>query len=76
MQTLFDRYFDALPTGSLEETTIYTMKVHRKSLEGHFGKSQLVESIDLVALQGYIDKRSNDPGLAGSCRRPRSGKKS
>jgi hypothetical protein len=65
LQALFDRYFDALPTGGLEETTIYTMKVHRKSLEGHFGKSKLVEAIDLVALQGYIDKRSNDPGRGG-----------
>jgi integrase len=65
LQVLFDRYFAALPTGSLEESTIYTMKVHRKSLEGHFGKSKLVESIDLLALQSYIDKRSNDPGLGG-----------
>lgn len=65
LQTLFDRYFDALPFGSLEESTIYTMKVHRKSLEGFFGKSKLAESIDLVALQGYIDKRSKDPGRGG-----------
>jgi integrase len=65
LQVLFDRYFQALPTGSLEVSTIYTMKVHRKSLEAHFGKSKLVESIDLIALQGYIDKRSNDRGLAG-----------
>jgi integrase len=41
------------------------MRVHRNWLEGHFGKSKLVESVDLLALQGYIDKRSNDPGLAG-----------
>ncbi len=51
--------------GSLEETTIATMKVHRKSLESYFGKSTLIESIDLVALQGYIEKRSRDRGLAG-----------
>jgi integrase len=66
LKVLFDRYFNALPTGSLEESTIYTMNVHRRSLEGHFGKSTLVESIDLVALQEYIDKRSRDPGLAGT----------
>jgi integrase len=66
LKTLFDRYFAALPAGSLEATTIYTMNVHRRSLEGHFGKSQLVESIDIVALQQYIDKRSRDPGLAGT----------
>jgi hypothetical protein len=65
LQTLFDRYFEALPTGSLEQSTIYTMRVHRNWLEGHFGKLRLVESIDLLVLQGYIDKRSNDEGLAG-----------
>ena len=66
LKALFDRYFHALPTGSLEKSTIYTMKVHRRSLEGHFGKSKLVESIDPVALQEYIDKRSSDPGHAGT----------
>lgn len=66
LTALFDRYFDALPAGSLEESTIYTMGVHRRWLEGYFGKSMLPESIDLVGLQGYIDKRSRDPGLAGT----------
>ena len=65
LKVLFDKYFAALPMGSLEETTIATMKVHRKSLESYFGKSALIESIDLVALQGYIEKRSRDRGLAG-----------
>jgi hypothetical protein len=65
LKILFDRYLAALPKGSLEETNIVTMKVHRKSLEGYFGKSKLVESIDLVALQRYIEKRSKDRGLAG-----------
>jgi integrase len=66
LKVLFDRYLAALPTGSLEESTISTMNVHRRTLEDHFGKSKLVESIDLVALQGYIAKRSNDRGLSGS----------
>jgi hypothetical protein len=52
LKILFDRYFAALPKGSLEETAIVTMKVHRKSLEGYFGKSKLIESIDLVACRG------------------------
>jgi integrase len=65
LRELFDQYFAALPSGNLEDTTIYTMKVHRRSLEGYYGKSKLVESIDLVALQGYIAKRANDRGLNG-----------
>ena len=45
------------------------MKVHRRSLESHFGKSKLVESIDVVALQGYIAKRSNDRDWPARSRR-------
>lgn len=65
LKDLFDKYFAALPTGSLEESTIYTMKVHRKTLEAHFGKSKLVETMDLPALQEFIVKRSMDQGLNG-----------
>jgi integrase len=66
VKALFDKYYKALPKGSLEESTIATIDVHRKWLESYFGKSALVESIDVVALQGYIEKRSNDSGLNGS----------
>jgi integrase len=62
LKALFDKYFAAMPKGSLEETTIATMKVHRKWLESYFGKSARVESIDLIALQGYIESRSKDSG--------------
>ena len=60
LKELFEKYFNSLPVGSLEESTVYTMKVHRKSLEAHFGKSKIVDSIDLKALQEYITKRSKD----------------
>jgi hypothetical protein len=41
------------------------MKVHRKSLEAHFGRSRVVNSIDLIALQEFVDKRAKDRGLTG-----------
>jgi integrase len=65
LKALFDKYFKALPKGSLEETTIATIHIHRKWLESYFGKLARVESIDVVALQGYIEKRSRDSGLNG-----------
>ena len=65
LRELFNLYFVALPSGNLEVTTISTMEVHQRTLEAYFGKSKLVESIDVVALQGYIAKRSTDRGLAG-----------
>lgn len=62
---LFERYFASLPEGNLEQSTIDTMKVHRRSLESHFGKKKNLHAIDLDAVQGYIDKRSRDRGLCG-----------
>jgi integrase len=57
---LFTQYFAALPHGSLEASTIYTMGIHRKSLEKHFGK-RLVESIDHGVLQAYVKSRAVEP---------------
>jgi integrase len=56
LKDLFEAYFSALPDGSLEESTIYTIGIHRKRLEGHFGR-KLVEGIDHAALQGYVKSR-------------------
>lgn len=66
LKGLFEKYFKSLPTGSLEESTIDTINVHRRSLEEFFGGSKIVESIDLPALQEFIAKRSRDRGLNGS----------
>ena len=65
IKTLFDEYFESLPAGSLEDSTIEGMKVHRKLLETHFGKSLELRSLTLTGLQGYIEKRSRDRGLKG-----------
>jgi hypothetical protein len=56
VKELFNNYFDALPHGSLEKSTIYTMGIHRKSLERHFGERP-VDPIDHLALQEYIKAR-------------------
>ena len=56
LHELFTKYFSALPCGSLEESTIYTMGIHRKSLEGFIGR-RLVESIDHLTLQEYVKSR-------------------
>ena len=40
------------------------MKVHRRSLEKHFG-SRIVESIDIPALQQFVNKRQKQKGLRG-----------
>ena len=57
LKALFDKYFSALPAGSLEDSTIYTMGIHRNSLERFFGRG-LVEGIDHTALQEYVRSRA------------------
>jgi integrase len=65
LTSLFDAYFDSLPTGNLEDSTIEGMKVHRRRLEKHFGKSFDVRNLALTDLQNYIENRSRDRGLKG-----------
>jgi integrase len=60
LHELFRAYFAAIPEGSLEDSTVYTIGIHRKWLEGHFGK-RAVESIDHAALQNYVSSRSVQP---------------
>jgi integrase len=65
LAALFAEYFGKLPEGNLEQITINTMKLHQHLLEKHFGKAFLIDGITLSDLQGYIEKRSHDPGRHG-----------
>jgi len=65
LAALFAEYFSKLPDGNLEENTIKTMKLHLVLLERHFEKSYLIDGITVNDLQGYIEKRSKDPGRNG-----------
>jgi hypothetical protein len=64
LKELFSKYFNSLPEGSLEESTLYTMNVHRRKLEKHF-RSRIVGSIDIPALQQYINRRQKQKGRRG-----------
>lgn len=55
---LFEKYFDSLPEGSLEESTIYTMGIHRKTLETFFG-GDVVDAIP-AGIQDYINDRAEN----------------
>ena len=65
LAALFAEYFSKLPDGNLEDNTIKTMKLHLVLLERHFEKSYLIDGITVNDLQGYIEKRSKDPGRNG-----------
>lgn len=62
---LFVRFFDSLPEGSLEPGSIAMMQIHRRHLERYFGKRLQLKLLKFADLQGYVSKRSQDPGIRG-----------
>jgi Phage integrase family len=60
LSKLFAAYFNLIPEGNLEASTIYTMKIHQKLLEKHFGAKFSVRSLTRADLQAYIVQRSKE----------------
>ena len=58
LKQLFDGYFKSIPTGSLEDSTVGGMKIHRKHLEKHFRRSLPIRTLSLEQLQGYVAQRA------------------
>lgn len=65
LDQMFDAYFAAIPAGNLEDTTISSMKIHKRHLVRHLGADLPVQRIDLDTLQGYVAKRQAEDGLRG-----------
>lgn len=62
---LFDAYFQSLPEGALEATTIAGMRLHEKHLRQHLGTALPLLTLQALELQGYVERRSKEPGLRG-----------
>lgn len=60
LSTLCEMFFDNLPSGSLEPTTIGLMQIHRRHLERVLGKSFSVQGLCHETLQTYCSKRAKD----------------
>lgn len=65
LEELFEQFFDNLPEGHLEETTLYGMHVHERHLIRVFGSRFVVQKLTLDHLQDYVGKRSKEPGIRG-----------
>lgn len=65
LATLFDRYFEAMPKGNLEEGTLYMMKMHRTRLESTLGKQFSLKLLSYNDLQNYVNKRAEHKGIRG-----------
>jgi len=58
LKDLCEGYFAGLPTGSLEESTLYGMHIHVKHLNRILGRSLVIDAVKAAHLQRYIEKRS------------------
>ncbi|MEM9365671.1 MAG: site-specific integrase [Planctomycetota bacterium] len=57
---LFEQFFDDVPDGNLEDTTLSGMRLHSRHLQRILGKQFAVQSLCKDDLQGYVTKRSRE----------------
>jgi integrase len=63
---LFSEFFQSLPGGSHEDSTLNGMQIHRRHLERLLGKRFVIQTITTDDLQKYVTKRSEEKGLRGT----------
>lgn len=62
---LLDEFLRTLTPDALEPTTEHCLRVHVRHLKRVMGEKLQLRSIDLAAVQSYIDKRAQSDGLNG-----------
>ena len=60
LKSLLDTYFEKLPAGSKEPSTVKTERLHEKHLLRHLRANTLAQSLTVSAIQGYVQRRSKD----------------
>jgi integrase len=65
LSALLDEYLARLTPGSLEATTEHCVRIHIRHFKRVLGDKLLLQSIDLAALQAYVDERAKATGLRG-----------
>lgn len=65
LKQLCDAFFDAIPAGSVEDSTIEGMKSQAQNLKRILGQHFVYSTLKVDDLQGYVDVRSKDAGQRG-----------
>lgn len=65
LKALCNQYLAALPEGSLESNTIYTLKIHLNHLQAVLGERLSIDRLTFASLQRYVDARSRQTGRLG-----------
>ena len=66
LKQLFTDFFDAIPEGSLETTTVNCMHIHKRHFFRHLGEGFPVQQLTRDDLQNYVNKRSVETGKKGA----------
>lgn len=65
LNELFEEYFDLLPDGSREESTLAGMRIHQRQLARILGEEMDVAKVTIADLQRFIARRAKEPGIRG-----------
>jgi len=65
LEDVAKEYFDSLPEGAKEESSLKTEGTHVKNLKRHLGASTPLYELNVQRVQGYVSKRQADTGLRG-----------
>jgi len=62
---LFEKFFDSLPEGNLEENSVKTMNTHCKHVNRLLRTGTYTSAISMLTLQSYVQTRSLEKGRRG-----------
>ena len=65
LEKVAEEYFDSLPEGAKEESSLKTERTHAKNLKRHLRASTPLYELNVQRVQGYVSKRQKDKGLRG-----------
>ena len=65
LEKVAEEYFDSLPDGAKEESSLKTERTHAKNLKRHLRASTPLYDLDVQRVQGYVTKRQKDKGHRG-----------
>ncbi|MEO2034379.1 MAG: site-specific integrase [Planctomycetaceae bacterium] len=66
LSALFTKFFEAIPEGNLEDSTLSGMQRHRRHLLRLLGNRFAVQQLTLKDLQEYVSKRAKEKTVKGT----------
>ena len=65
LKELLEAFFDSLPDGNLEDTTIRGMQIHRRHLLRHLGENFAIQRLTIGDLYLFTNARTTEKAIRG-----------